>query len=309
MKRHSLPPQARLATTAALAALLLAGCGDDEPTSSSGDDPASTPAAETSDATEPTDPGSTDSAEPTESDTAPASTIEVPVFFVADTPAGQGLVAEVRAVGDDNPLEEAAALVTAGDVLDPDYRTLFPSGSFASVTFDGEQFVVTLADDSWNTRPAGMSAADAELAVQQLVYTLQAVQGEEAPVAVQPSGRLLGIEAASVDAADELEVRSFVNVLSPAEGATVSDTFTASGEASSFEATVPWQVRDSSGAKVLEGFATAEGWIDGLYPWETEVDVSSLAPGEYTFVALTDDPSGGAEGNGPSEDTKTIVVE
>ena len=47
--------------------------------------------------------------------------------------------------------------------------------------------------------------------------------------------------------------------------------------------------------------------MDKLYPWETEVDVSGLAPGTYTFVAMTDDPSGG-EGGGPTEDSKTIIV-
>ena len=36
--------------------------------------------------------------------------------------------------------------------------------------------------------------------------------------------------------------------------------------------------------------------------------MSSLAPGTYTFVAMTDDPSGG-EGGGPTEDTKTIIVQ
>jgi hypothetical protein len=36
--------------------------------------------------------------------------------------------------------------------------------------------------------------------------------------------------------------------------------------------------------------------------------VSGLAPGTYSFVALTDDPSGG-EGPGPTEDSKTIIVE
>ncbi len=58
---------------------------------------------------------------------------------------------------------------------------------------------------------------------------------------------------------------------------------------------------------MLDGFSTAEGWMDKLYPWQTEVDVSSLEPGEYTFVASTDDPSDG-EGAGPTEDSKTIVV-
>ena len=48
--------------------------------------------------------------------------------------------------------------------------------------------------------------------------------------------------------------------------------------------------------------------MDALYPWETEVDVSDLPPGTYTFIAMTDDPSGG-EGNPPMFDTKEITVD
>jgi hypothetical protein len=305
MKRHAFA----LAVTATITALVLSGCGDDEPDNNSADDPASTPASETSDPT-PTDATTTPS-EPTETETTTtaAETVSVPIFFVADTPHGPALFAEQREVEADNPLEEAAALMTSGDALDPDYRTLFPGGGFESIEYDGSQFVVTTPDDGWNTRAPGMSQLDAKLAVQQLVYTLQGVEGADAPVVIEPSAILFGVDASGgIEAADELDVRGFVNVLSPAQGATVSGSFVASGEASSFEATVPWQVRDQAGETVLEGFATAEGWIDGLYPWESEVDVSDLEPGTYTFVAMTDDPSGG-EGPGPTEDTKTIVVE
>ena len=153
-----------------------------------------------------------------------------------------------------------------------------------------------------------MSKADAKLAVQQLVYTLQGVQGEDVPVIIVPTGQLFGVDTVVLNAAEELSTRGLVNVACPSEGATVSGSFTASGEASSFEATVPWEVRNEAGEAVRQGFSTAEGFIDRLYPWQAEVDVSSLEPGTYTFVALTDDPSGG-EGAGPTEDTKTIVVE
>jgi hypothetical protein len=54
----------------------------------------------------------------------------------------------------------------------------------------------------------------------------------------------------------------------------------------------------------------AEGWgPDNLFPWKLEVDVSGLEPGTYLFVAMNDDPSGGAEGHGPDVDTRTIVVQ
>ena len=68
-----------------------------------------------------------------------------------------------------------------------------------------------------------------------------------------------------------------------------------------------WQIRTEQGV-VKEGFATAEGSGDRLYPWETDVDISGLNPGHYTFVAMTDDPSGG-EGPGPFTDTRTIIVD
>ena len=56
---------------------------------------------------------------------------------------------------------------------------------------------------------------------------------------------------------------------SPARARRSAARFTASGVANSFEATVPWQIRDRAATKVLEGFATAEGWGDHLYPWQS----------------------------------------
>ena len=148
--------------------------------------------------------------------------------------------------------------------------------------------------------------------MQQLVYTVQGIQGERLPVLVQNGADpvpLFGIDTeGGLKAAKPLDVLAFMNVTTPEEGATVSGSFTAEGVGSSFEATVPWEVRDESGTAVVEGFTTAEGFIDKLYPWTAEVDVSGLAPGTYTFVAMTDDPSDG-EGAGPTEDTKTIVVQ
>jgi hypothetical protein len=313
MTRPTTSRAAVLAATAALTAALLAGCGNDDPQAV---DP--TPADGSTSATptdQPTDePTGTDTSSPT---AAPAETVTVPLYFVGETPQGPRLYREFRKVEADNPLEEAAALVTGGDTLDGDYRTLFPGGAFASITYseDAGAFIVEVPDDGWMTPVDGMTKRDASLAVQQLVYTLQGVQQTRAPVVVQLGGtptKLFGIDTSGgVTAAPQLDVLALVNVTTPEEGSTVRGTFTASGVASSFEATVPWEIRegDNLGPVVKQGFSTAEGWMDKLYPWETEVDVSDLAPGTYSFVALTDDPSGGAEGAGPSEDSKTITVE
>jgi hypothetical protein len=173
--------------------------------------------------------------------------------------------------------------------------------------------MVALPDDSWTRLPDGMSETDALLAVQQLVYTAQGVRQSRDPITFTDSSgnatQIFGI--ASEDgftAADPLRTLALVSITAPEQDAATSGSFTASGVSSSFEATTPWEIRNASGKVVRKGFATAEGWTDKLYPWETEVDVSGLEPGEYTFVAMTDDPSGG-EGGGPTVDSKTIMVQ
>lgn len=240
-----------------------------------------------------------------------AEDVTVPAYFVGTTPQGPRLFREFRQVPAADPLTEAAVLATSGQALDPDYATLFPSGSLTSVTFDGDRFVVTLPDATWTER-GDLPKGRARLAVQQLVYTLQGVQQTRAPVVAELEGAavpLLGIATADgIAQADPVTTLSQVMVNDPAEGAEVSGTFTATGAADSFEANVPWALLDADGAEVLTGFATAEGWGGRLYPWSTVVDVSTLPPGTYTFRASTDDASGG-EGGGPTVDTRTVVVD
>ncbi len=302
----------KLRSTAAVLALsaALVGCGDDaEPADGTASDPADGPSSSTTSppASEPAEP-----AEPTESEPAEPGTVAVPVYLVGDTPQGQALFREFHEVGDGDPLYEAATLLTGGASLDPDYRTLLGNLGIESVKADGDTIEVAVTPDTV-TNDKAVSPAQGRLAVQSLVYTLQGVAQARTPVVVTQGGvpvTLYGVDTSGgVKAAPELDVLALVNITTPAEGDTVSGSFTAEGRASSFEATVPWQIRDGGGKVVQEGFTTAEGWIDKLYPWTAEVDVSDLAPGTYTFVAMTDDPSGGAEGAGPTEDTKTIVVE
>ena len=295
-----------LAVAATAAAAVLAGCGSDDPKSTAAD-PSATSSDSPGATSAPVSPETTDSGEP-------AETLTVPIYFVGDGPRGPVLFREFRAVEADNPMEEAAALLTAGDTLDPDYGTLFPAGSFGAIRFDGTGAAgvvqVELSDDGWTTAPQAMSKAEAKLAAQSLVYTMQGVVQARAAVQVTLGGQpttLFGIDAAELTDAPQLDVLNLVSVTTPEEGASVSGSFTASGIGSSFEATIPWEIRQGDQV-VQSGFSTAEGWMDKLYPWETEVDVSDLAPGEYSFVAMTDDPSGG-EGFGPSEDSKTITIE
>ncbi|MEX0428391.1 Gmad2 immunoglobulin-like domain-containing protein [Nocardioides sp. DS6] len=292
--------------SAAGALAALAACGG----GSSATDPAaqtspSSPAASSPAASSSTDTGSSDGSS--------GATTTVPVYLLGDSPTGPRLFRDSAEVPQDAPLTGAVQYLMSGRSADPDYRSAYHSGAFGDVTYDTQKgFTVALADDSLE-QAGGMSKKEAMVAVQQLVYTLEAVQGtKNAPVTVVADGaptRLFGLNTANgLEPVDELDVLNLVNVLSPGEGGEVSGSFVANGLASSPEATVPWTVTDSKGKVVKKGFATADGWMDKLYPWKATVDVSDLAPGDYTFTASTDDPSGGAEGHGPSKDTKTITV-
>lgn len=301
---------AGLITASVVAGAALSACGTED-TAADPEDGASS-SAPTSPATSAA-PSGTATSDPSPSESGgTADTVAVPAYFVGDTPMGQRLFREFRDVPAGSPVNEALALITSGDALDPDYTTLLPTGTLSaaaqSTTID-----VALPDASWAQAPAGTSTEQATLAVQQVVHTVQGALQQQLPVTFTLDGApspVLGLTApdGGFTPGEFTDVLALVNVTDPAEGATVSGSFTASGVASSFEATVPWELRDASGTAVVDGSAQADGWLDALYPWEATVDLTGVAPGTYTFVALTDDPSGG-EGGGPTEDTRTVTVQ
>ena len=297
----AVPARTRLAALLATSVVVLAACGTD-------DDPeASDPNGSASHGGKPSkSPGSTDSPAPTDSGSATPDKVAAPLYFVGDTPQGPRLFREFQQVESDNPVDEALAILAAGDAKDPDYRSALPDGTPTLVQGDSSKAIGVNVPAEWADRPDGMSPKDAVLAIQQIVFTVQGALQSRAPVEFYSDGLtpVFGFDKSTFKS--NQDVLALVNVTVPEEGATVGDVFNASGVANSFEATVPWEIRDESGKKVLDGFATAAGSMDKLYPWNTEVDASSLAPGTYTVVAMTDDPSDG-EGGGPTEDSKTII--
>jgi hypothetical protein len=292
-----------LALVGAAVLLSLSACGDGD---TGADSPDATPSA-TQTQTPTDEPTESATDDPTHTAAPGAST--VPVYFVATTPQGPRLFREFQQVEGD-ALTEAALLVDGGGPVDPDYRTLWPSGTVTSASADDSGIEVVLNGDAFTTRPDGMTRRDARLAVQQMVHTLQGVAQSRVPVTfVRESGpqTLFDIDISKpVSRGDWMTLMGMVNVTAPEQGQTVSgDTLDISGVASSFEANVLWEIRQG-GTVVLDGFTTAEGWMDKLHPFSDTVDISSLEPGDYTFVAMTDDPSGG-EGGGPTEDSKDFT--
>ncbi|MGV3564930.1 MAG: Gmad2 immunoglobulin-like domain-containing protein [Nocardioides sp.] len=224
------------------------------------------------------------------------------LYWIGTTPQGPRLFGEqtfVNAGYGESQLHAVLRSLVVGTPEDPDYRSPWTAARLLSARETDDGIVVTI--------DLGLDGSAPYLGIEQVVYTVWDLLDERAPVTVDV--RTEGPRRpVTVTSRDDLSVLSLVQVDSPAEGQEVSGSFTVNGMASSYEATVPWRLEDASGRVVRDGFATAEGWMGALYPWETEVDVSGLAPGTYTFVASTSDPSGGTEGPGPTTDTRTVVV-
>jgi hypothetical protein len=294
------------ATAAVITAVAFAG--DNLGLTGSEPDPATSPSSVVT----PSGSDGTPDASETPSSTPSVSDITVAAYYVGDGPRGPRLFREFDVVSAEDQLAGALARLQATPA-DPDYRTPWPQGTFSGASFAGDLVTVNLTDASLHDRPAGMSSDEAEIAIQQVVYTMQAAVQARAAVEFKldgnPVDQVLGVPTSEPLAEDpQTDVLSLMSITSPSEGESVSGSLTADGVGSSFEANVQWQIKQGDEV-VKSGSTTAEGWMDKLYPWQTEaIDVSDLTPGDYTFVAMTDDPSGGAEGNGPDVDTRTITV-
>ena len=295
-----------LAAPVAVLALVLAGCSADEPVAT---DPADEPST-----SETEDPSTAPSEDPEPSDDESSDAdITAAAYFIGDTErAGPRLYREFqRASGE--PLDAAVAVLTAGP-LDPDYRTAWSGGQLSSATYDGDVISVVV-DPSVRTRPGDMSKAEARAAVEQVIYSVQAAVQKRAPVQFRttdnPIDMVFGVPTAEPLAnGPMLDVLSHVNLTSPEQRSAVDgETLSVTGVGNSFEATVGWEVRQ--GDKVLQdGFATMEGWMEPkLFPFEVDVDVSNLPPGDYTLWVTTDDPTGGTEGIGAMTDDKDFTIE
>ena len=79
------------------------------------------------------------------------------------------------------------------------------------------------------------------------------------------------------------------------------------GVANSFEASGPCRLLQDGKEIALEGYQS-EGWMGNrLFPFEVELPARRRHAARSCVQCETDDPSGGAEGNGPAVDTKTIT--
>jgi hypothetical protein len=293
---------------------------------------------------DPVTPGPADtpshSASPTPTDSVSTSPSQTPaasqkfaaaVYWAGDTPSGERLYREFQRIelspgepahGVNAKLGAAVTAALSGMPLDRDYRRLWLEGTGATATYNGDVVTIdvhTPDKAGWDAHGLqhGMTAEDGRLAVQQLIYTAQAALGQgRVPVQFLLNGdrttTILGQPASEPLSADPvLETLSHVNISTPAEGDEVTgDTLEVTGVANSFEANVVVKLQRFEGTFVaFQKPLTADGWMgDKLFPFTGSFDISKVEPGKYTLTVTTDDPSGGAEGNGAYTDSKVITI-
>jgi hypothetical protein len=258
-----------------------------------------------------TPPTSTPPTTPTTSGTtAPGGSKAYAVYYVGDNPAGKPvLFREFHSGATSTSSADLAVADLAALPLDPDYRTSWQPGDLTGATVSSDVIDVALGTAAVHDRPAGMSAAEARAAIQQVVYTAQAAFQKR--LAVQftwhgnPIDQVLGQPTSEpIVNGPVLETLSLVNISSPNEGQQVSGQLRVTGVNNSFEGTsVIYLERDGKKylvTPVIGGFGP-----DKLYPWTASLAVSKIPPGQYTLVARNDDPSG--RGNPPT-DTRTVIV-
>lgn len=301
---------AAVATLLSLGLLAACGNGDTNASDPLASNPASDPtSAPTSSAAAPTSSAAATSSSPS------GATSSALLYWGVDTSVGQRITAESTQLSGE-PVTAALGALMTGHPADPDYTNLLPGESLISAEAKaGKEITVQVAGPQFAGAPSGSDAAGDKLAVQQVVYSLNAAAGtakKPLPVHfVDASGKdstYLG-QPSVAKAGAQLSTLSLMSVYFPSEGTDIDRGVQHfDGVGSSFEANVVWEVQDSSKKVVLNGHTMSAGWQDKLYPWKAAVNLSNLAPGSYTFIAKTDDPSGG-EGGGPVVDSRTFTLE
>ena len=279
------------------------------------------PAGTTSLTPSPTDDASaTPSTPPSSPSTTSPTAQAVPVYYVGTTPAGPRLYREFHRlqVTSGDGLLEALREAVGTTALDPDYRSPWPQGTtVGAATSPGGQDVTTIdlsgpSAGVLHDRPAGMSRAEAEMAVQQLVYTAQAVLQARMPVQLLLDGKrtdqVLGVPTSEPLAnGDEMSTLATVWITGPQDGDTLpADAVRITGRGAFFEATVAWQLLAADGRTVVKRGSAMSQECCVLSPYD--FTIPGVQPGSYVIRVYDEDMSGG-EGNGEMQDTKRITVE
>ena len=245
---------------------------------------------------------------PTVESRPPAPQVSVPVYYLGDSTRGPRLYREFHRVRTtDGAPEAAVAEMLQGKPDDPDYWEMPWRTDVRSVDAAGGVITVDLTapPDLFPKARIRPNLPLVQVAVQQLVYTVQAAAHSADPVRLTVDGTpldsVLGVDTSQpIERADPLTVQAMVSITAPSQGAQVSSPVPVVGVANVFEANVSWQVlRD--GEVVKEGFTTAKSGM-AFSTFETKI---ALPTGAYTLRFFASSPE---DGRAMYVDTKDITV-
>lgn len=256
----------------------------------------------------PTGPATASTAPTGSASTSPASApVDRAVFYVADAGrTGPRLYRELHPrPATTGVVRDAVEALLAGSPVDPDYRSVWPTGTvLRDVRLDGSTAVVDL---SARANQVTVGATLATAGVQQLVYGITAaapsVQAVRLLIEGRPVDRLWGSvdTSAPVAPGPASTVLGPVWLLTPADGGTLARGADFGGEASVSEATVSW--RWMQGDRVVAtGFSTATMGAPGRGTWTAKTDVP---PGSYQLEAFE---VSAQDGSATFVDSKRVTV-
>lgn len=202
------------------------------------------------------------------------------------------------------PATEALRLMAMPKVSnDPDYISPWEGATVASVRYTKGLILV-----DFDKLPAATLEPDmADMAAQQLIYTVQAALQYTAPVQITERGRttsdLFGVIDTSkpLSRAQMAQVQALVWIESPENNQTLKQSFTVSGTAAAFEGQVEWKATNLKTQAVVKDYTkTKEGNTFSPYAFTPK-----LGSGEWLievyFLSAED-------GSVTDTDSKTVYV-
>jgi hypothetical protein len=202
------------------------------------------------------------------------------------------------------PAVEAVRIMTSKQPPDPDYYSVWRGAEINSVTRDNG--VVTV---DFNQLPkTRLDPAVADVAAQQLIYTVQGALGDSSEqVQITQQGRPGGMLFGQVDTSRPLSraqaanVQALVWINSPMDGQVTKSPVTVEGIASAYEATVNWRAINLKTRATQQGFTNAkEG--QKFSPFAVTL---KLTPGEWRIEAYL---ISAEDGRITDTDSKTVIA-
>ncbi|WP_020393325.1 Gmad2 immunoglobulin-like domain-containing protein [Kribbella catacumbae] len=202
------------------------------------------------------------------------------------------------------PALEALRTMTAPKAAnDPDYDSPWSGASVSSVRYTDDLIMVDF-ERLPNTK---LEPEVADMAAQQLVYTVQGALQRTTPVQITQQGRispdLFGVidTNSPLSRAQATDVQAMVWITSPENNQTVKQPVTVAGIAAAFEAQVDWRATNVKTKQTVTNYTmTKEGQKFSPFAFTPK-----LAPGEWLLEVYLTSPE---DGRITDTDSKTISV-